>query len=272
MKELNQIQNHPASPVTVSSMCHDLDRLGVAPGMVLMVHSSLKSLGWVCGHAAAVIIALESVITPAGTLVMPTHSGDLSDPKDWSNPPVPESWKPSIRSHMPAFRKDLTQTRGMGAIPETFRKQDGVLRSDHPHVSFAAWGNHAKAITSDHALAFSLGDGSPLARVYELDGWVLLLGVGHDTNTSLHLAEYRAEFPGKKVVENAAPVLIKGKREWVPFEDIEIDEEDFTRLGADFETAHPDQVAIGRVGNATARLFRQRVIVDFAVEWIGENR
>jgi aminoglycoside 3-N-acetyltransferase len=77
------------SPVTVESLKRDLTMLGVKPGMVLLVHSSLSSLGWVCGKSVAVIDALESVLTSEGTLVMPTHSGELSY---WQHPPVPEAW------------------------------------------------------------------------------------------------------------------------------------------------------------------------------------
>jgi aminoglycoside 3-N-acetyltransferase len=68
-----------SSPVTVDSLKKDLTALGVKPGMVLLVHSSLSSLGWVCGKSVAVIEALEFLLTPDGTLVMPTHSGELLD-------------------------------------------------------------------------------------------------------------------------------------------------------------------------------------------------
>jgi len=195
MSEIDAIKLDGDQPVTVSSLVTDLFALGLKPGMTVIVHSSLSSLGWVCGGAVAVIQALESVLGPAGTLVMPTHSGDLSDPAEWQHPSVPQVWWESIRQTMPAFDPDLTPTRGMGAIPECFRTQPGVRRSLHPQVSFAAWGRQAQAITANHPLDFSLGDGSPLARLYDLDGWVLLLGVGHDNNTSLHLAEYRATYP-----------------------------------------------------------------------------
>src|SRR5690349_7103098 len=61
-------------------------------------------------------------------------------------------------------------------------------------VSFAAWGRHALPITANHALDYGLGEHSPLARLYDLDGSVLLLGVGYERRTSLHLAEYRAPY------------------------------------------------------------------------------
>src|SRR6478736_6476447 len=198
MSEESVIQAAPASPVTIPSLLADFAALGVGPGMTLLLHSSLSVLGWVCGGPVAVILALEELLGPDGTLVMPTHSGGLSNPANWQHPQVPESWWQIIRDTMPAYDPDLTPTRQMGAISETFRKQPGVRRSAHPQDSFAAWGRHADVVAAGHALEFGLGEGSPLARVYDLDGQVLLLGVGHGNNTSLHLAEYRAEFPTKQ--------------------------------------------------------------------------
>jgi aminoglycoside 3-N-acetyltransferase len=271
MREQEIIERTKA-PFTVDSLVNDLTALGVEPGSVLLVHSSLSSIGWVCGGPVALIIALETVLRSYGTLVMPTHTGHLSDPSGWENPPVPEPWWETIRQSMPAFDPDLTPSRGMGAVPECFRKQREVMRSTHPHVSFAAWGEEAIGILSGHKLDDGLGEASPLARIYELDGWVLLLGVGHDRNTSFHLAEYRADYGKKQRVACSAPVLVEGHRRWRRYDDINYDASDFHDLGRDFERHWGNEIRSATVGNASCRLFRQRLCVDFAETWLPKHR
>lgn len=255
------------SPRTRKNLAADLHQLGLAPKMIVLAHSSLSSLGWVCGGPVTVVQALMDVITPAGTLVMPTHSGDYSDPAQWQDPPVPSEWWSIIRETMPAFDPQVTPTRGMGQVVEVFRTWPQVLRSFHPTVSFAAWGQHAAAITMRHSLDNSLGEESPLARLYELNGWVLLLGVGYDSSTCFHLAEYRSA--GAKRIERGAPVLEVG-RVWKSYTDIEFDSDCFIEMGQAFEQA--GHVKVSKAGAATTKLFPVRCAVDFAVNWLRKRR
>ena len=121
---------------------------------------------------------------------------------------------------------------------------------------------------ANHALDHSLGEGSPLARLYDLDAHVLLLGVGYDRNTSFHLAEYRA--PGALPVTLGAPILEEGRRVWKEYADIDIDSDPFPAIGTAFE--EEGSVRIGLVGSTRARLLPQRAAVDFATAWLTARR
>ncbi len=253
-----------SSPCTRESLARDLSHLGVCPGMTLIIHSSLRSLGWVEGGPRAVVRALLDVVTEDGTIVMPTQTGQYSDPAGWHNPAVPEHYWQTLYDAMPAFDPQRTSSYLMGKIVETFRTWPGTIRSNHPTVSFAAWGRHAHSIIDGHALEYGLGEGSPLARLYELAGSVLLLGVGYNRNTSFHLAEYR--IPGARQIMQGSPIYENGSRVWKWYPDIEIDAAIFPAIGSAFEET--GQVKIDRVGSAEARLFPLRPAVDFAVQWL----
>lgn len=267
-KHLQESISRIAQPNTRESMRQCFMANGILAGDVLLAHSSLSALGWVSGGTVAVIQALMDAITPEGTLVMPTHSGDLTDPALWQNPPVPEDWWQVIRDTMPAFDPKFTPSSGMGQIPEVFRTMPGATRSSHPALSFAAWGRHARDITTGHQLDLALGETSPLARIYDLDGKVLLLGVGFGNNTSFHLAEVRAG--DYKTMSQGSPVMVDGRRRWVEYQDVDYDAGDFTEIGNRFCQAN--SVVPFRLGVADCLLFSQQMCVDFAVEWIRNKR
>src|SRR5574344_422060 len=270
MSEYKTIDKTKEKPVTYTTLLSDSIRIGIKPGMNLLVHSSLSSIGWVCGGVVSVIKALEEAITTDGTLMMPAHSSDLSDPSHWENPPVPESWWEIIRKEMPVFDNSLTPTREMGVIAESFRKQTGVKRSNHPSASFCAWGKNTDYILQDNHYDYPQNEKSPLGRLYDLNGYVLLLGVNYDKNTSFHLAEYQSTYRGKKIVSDGFPIIKDGKKEWYEYEDILYYSDDFIKIGKDFETTN--KCKIGLIGNARSILFPQKDLVDFSVKWMNRNR
>lgn len=262
-------QRQRPGPFTRESLVADFGDLGLVAGDTVLVHSSLSAIGYVVGGAQAVVVALLDVLGAEGTLVVPTHSGDLSDPSRWENPPVPAEWWPIIRETMPAFDASLTPTRKMGIIAEVIRHLPQASRSAHPAVSFCAVGPHAKIITSDHGLAFGFDETSPLARLYDLDARILLLGVGHSKNTSLHLAEYRTHRP-HQIIQQGAPIKVDGERAWVTFETLDYDTDDFDAVGLAAREQGIEKV--GKVGAATARLLSQPRLVDFATAWLLAHR
>ena len=270
MSEQHVIDKTP-SPITLNQLVKDLRDLGVANGQTVLVHSSLSQIGWVSGGAQTVIMALIEVLGEEGTLMMPTHSAQNTDPANWKAPPVPQSWWQIIRDSRPAYDPTLTPTHGMGAIPELFRTLPDVKRGLHPIGSFSAIGKQTDfLLDGEISLEQMFGDESPIGRLYELDGYVLLLGVGHSNNTSLHLAEYRADFPLKPPIKEGTAMMVDGQRQWVAFNMQAIDDEDFSEIGRAYHKQH--EVAQGKVRLADSIFLRQRSLVDFAVEWMGQHR
>lgn len=258
------------TPLTAESLSEKLRACGLAEGQTVLVHMAMSKLGWVIGGAHAVILALLAAVGESGTIMMPTISNSNTDPSEWQHPPVPEAWWQLIRDHTPAYDPLITPTRNMGTVAELFRTYPGTIRSGHPSFSMAARGPNAEVLTDDHELEADTGDRSPVGRLYELDGHVLLLGVEHWNNTSLHLAEYRANWPGKFTVPSASAMLVNGKREWVSYNAQGTYGDDFGEVGAAFDSTH--HIEVHQIHDAPVRFFRQRLLVDFAIDWMEQHR
>ena len=266
----HEVIKRTGTPFTVDSLAAELCACGLQEGQTVLVHMAMSKLGWVIGGPEAVILAFLDVLGESGTLMMPSHSTNNSDPHDWQNPPIPSDWWQLVRDHTPAYNPYTTPTRMMGAAAELFRTWPGTIRSPHPALSFAARGPKAAYLVGNHPVEADVGEGSPIARLYELDGQVMLLGVGHGNNTSLHLAEFRADFPGKSRSRSGCAMLVEGERRWVEYETLYLHDDDFDEIGLAFEVAN--QIEVQRIAQADVRLFKQRELVDFGVEWMGQNR
>ena len=257
------------SVFTRASIIRDLVSIGLAKSDAVLVHTSFRSIGPLIGGPQALVSALQEVVRRSGTIVMPTQSGDLTDPSGWVSPPVDESCWEEIRNDMIGYHPRFTPTRRMGIVPEVFRQQKGVVRSRHPSTSFAAWGKHARLVTRNHPFDFPLGRKSPLEKLYDLDALILLIGVGHDKSTFLHLAEHRLEKTQNFHVVKSP--LYKGrKKRWISWKELNYYDEDFMTIGISFELR--GGVKEGTIGNASARLMRVREYVDFACDYMEANR
>jgi len=249
-------------PKTGAALAADLAALGIAPGMALMVHSSLGAIGWVVGGAPVVVRTLIEALGDEGTLVMPAASPECLDPASWPQP-VAAEWHATLRDHLPPFDPATTPS-AMGAITESFRIWPGTQRSDHPISSVCARGPQAQEIVSEHALDVSEGRGTPFEKLYDLDAHTLLLGVGFNRCTSLHFAESLSTNP--RMTTSRYVMMRDGERVWHEAPAMADDNDTmFPAIGAAFEAT--GKLRKGSIGNAEARLFATRDLVDFATAW-----
>lgn len=221
-----------------------LSELGVEAGDILIVHTAFSKLGLVDGRPRGLVEALRSVLGEHGTLVMPSMSDDDEVP----------------------FDATATPCIGMGIVADTFWRMPGVLRSDNPHA-FAAIGPRAAEIVAAHPLDVPHGLDSPVGRVYEMDGQVLLLGVGHDANTTVHLAENMAG--ARYLRPKHLTVLRDGRPERLEYRELDHCCQGFSLLD-DWLDASGKQRR-GRVGSGEARLMRSRDVVEAALTRLREN-
>ncbi|MGF1619927.1 MAG: AAC(3) family N-acetyltransferase [Rhodomicrobiaceae bacterium] len=223
----------------VGELVEQLQRLGVTPGGVLLVHTSFRAVRPVEEGIRGLIEALLAALGHDGTLVMPSWTGDDETPFDPANTPPAED---------------------LGAAPKVFSKMPKVVRSDHP-FAFAAKGPQAGAIVGGDLVLPPHCHASPIGRVLDLDGQILLLGVGHDANTMLHLAELLAGVPYR--TPKHITVLKDGKPHRLDYEENDHCCERFAL--ADDWLREAGAQSEGPVGHGLAKLFRARDLIRVAV-------
>ena len=227
-------------PLSRGRLVSQLAELGVQAGGVLLVHTSFRAVRPVEGGPGGLIDALQTAIGPEGTLVMPSWTG--SDDEAFSPERTPAA-------------EDL------GVTSATFWRRPGVARSNHP-FAFAAAGPLARTIVDGPLPLPPHVRESPVGRVHDLNGQVLLLGVGHDANTTLHLAECMAQVPYGvpkhiTVVDEGRPVRVEYRE----------NDHCCERFGlADGWLRSEALQAAGEVGYSDARLFRSRDLVRLALD------
>ncbi|HEV2149686.1 MAG TPA: AAC(3)-IV family aminoglycoside N-acetyltransferase [Longimicrobiaceae bacterium] len=222
-----------------------LRALGLREGGVLLVHTSFRAVRPVEGGPRGLIEALRDTLGPRGTLVMPAWTGEDDEPFDPAATPA---------------------SPDLGVVADTFWRLPGVARSTHP-FAFAAAGPLAERVTAGPLPIPPHAPGSPAGRVHELDGQVLLLGVGHDADTTLHLAELLAGVPYR--VPKHCTALRDGRPVRVDYLENDHCCERFA-LADGWLRARGLQ-AEGRVGHAHARLARARDVVEVALEHLAAD-
>jgi aminoglycoside 3-N-acetyltransferase len=239
----------------------DIQDIGVRGGDALVVHASMRAIGKVTGGADAVIDALLEAVGPAGAILAPAFNGENYVPETW-----PEQLQdPRFRAEMENndYNPEGINVGEVGILAERLWRREDALHSFHPTLSFAAVGGPNAAFLTERApFHYPLGANSPLARLHQLNGGVLLLGVGHNANSSLHLAEVWAD----------APYARRGRRIRTGAVESEI-MQGSPECSAGFWKIEPvlRQARIlktGYVGNAPSQYMRLQHVASMAIEML----
>lgn len=240
--------------LTFNDLTAAFETLGLQNKSVI-AHASLHSFGQVEGGADSVVTAL---MYTTGALVMPSHtyktlytptSGPANNAINYSRG---QQWN---RLAEP-YRPDMPADRMMGVIPEALRHWPEARRSMHPILSFV--GIRAGKVLETQTLENPL---APLRALADLDGWVLLLGVDHTTNTSIHLAEKlagRRQFIRWALTDNGV-VACPG----------------FPGCSAGFQAIEPEVRMFTRtltLGNATIRALPLRALMIRVIEMLKKDK
>lgn len=212
--------------------------LGLESGSRVVVHTSLSSLGRVEGGAETVVDALLDAVGSTGTVAVPTFTR-YDEPYDLDESPSTT-----------------------GAVTEALRRRSEAARSPHPTKSVAAIGSDSGVLVADHEPLNSLGPGSPLHRLLEGDGRILLLGVDHTTNSAIHIAERLANAPYRDQLAWTETTITGAT------ESVEVNQVHCSR---GFEVVDPlaDHAGIvsrGEIGQADARLLDGDAFLSLVVE------
>lgn len=261
----------PASFVTRASLAAELSRLGLAPGDAVMVHAAVSKVGRLLDGPDTIIAALCDAVGPEGTVLAyadwEARYEDLVDDEGR----VPPEW----REHIPPFDPQRSRAiRDNGVLPEFLRTTPGALRSGNPGASLVALGAKAEWFTADHPLDYGYGAGSPLAKLVEAGGKVLMLGAPRDTLTLLHHAEHLADIPGKRIRRLEVPLATPIGAQWRMIEEFDTGDPIVAGLEEDYfagivtEFLGSGQGRQGLVGSAPSVLVEAAAITAFGVNWL----
>ena len=269
-----------ARPVMRSELLRGLRALGVRPGGILMVHTRMSTIGWVVGGSQTIVEALLAAVGPGGTVM--AYAGWEDDP--WHLAEWPPEWQRAYRAELPPFDPDLSEAdHEMGRLPERIRTWPGAKASIGHVMRMVAVGARAGWLTENQPWNHPAGPGSPLAKLVEADGQVLLLGAPLDTLTLLHHAESLVDGPDKRMVTYEIPISDGEKVTWC-----DVHDHDTSSRGAfPYERVMPhgdDAFAVigrlalaagvgisGQVGDAKSHLFAARPLVAFAMSWLQQH-
>ncbi|MCL5031860.1 MAG: AAC(3) family N-acetyltransferase [Thermotogae bacterium] len=242
--------------VDLGTIVESLKLLGLKNGDAVLVHSSLSSFGYVEGGSETVIKALIRCVGEEGTIVIPTLTGKREDGPD--NPPVFD-----VRN-TPCWT---------GRIPNEFMKDPRSKRSLHPTHSVSVIGPLTEFLIKDHENSITpCGKESPYYRLAQKGGYILLIGVNQESNSTLHTVEEIAKVPYhmQKMPTNCVIIDYNGNKsikslylhDWGTPRNFQVIDNDLEKLGI---------MRKEKCGNSTLRLIKSIDMIEYVLNKLIHN-
>lgn len=257
--------------VTRAALRDDLRRIGVVAGDTIMVHAAMSKVGPLLNGPDALTRAMLDVLGPDGTMLVYTSWDSVHDDLLDDDGRVLPEW----RDHVPGFDPQTSRAVRMnGVIAEFVRTMPGARRSGNPGASVAAIGKLADWITADHPQDYGYGGGSPLAKLVEANGRILMVGAPWDTMTLVHHADHLANIPGKRLVQYEVPFATQRGVAWRFMEEFDTTEPIVDGMPENYiEQIVQAFVAEGNgregmIGQAPSLLVEAKPMCVFAIGWL----
>jgi aminoglycoside 3-N-acetyltransferase len=255
---------------SIEELANGFRTLGIRAGDTVMLHASVRAVGEVAGGPDQIHLALKSVLTSEGTLMMYASCPRYYDEVGRGNLTIEQ--ERDILEKLPLFDPLTARSdRDNGTLVEFLRTYPDSAVNRHV-ARFVFWGKQSEHLMSSQPWNYALGSDSPLERFLMLDGKIVLLGSDHDAVTFLHYVEHIADFPGKRIARYQVPVMENGCRVWRAMEE-------FDTSGDGVHANWPDRFFAkiidslltktrnngARVGNAMTYILSARELLDFAL-------
>jgi len=255
---------------SIEELAHDFRKLGIRAADTVMLHASVRAVGEVAGGPDHIHLALKSVLTPEGTLMMYASCPRYYDEVGRGN--LTREQEREIREKLPVFDPLTARSaRDNGTLVELLRTYPDSRVNRHV-ARFVFWGKWTEHLMSSQPWNYALGSDSPLERFLMLDGKIVLLGSDRDTVTFLHYAEHVADIPGKRIARYQVPVMENGCRVWRAMEEFDTSDDGvhvnwpdrfFAKIVDSLLTKTRNNGA--RIGKAMTYILSARELLDFAL-------
>jgi aminoglycoside 3-N-acetyltransferase len=255
---------------SMEELANDFRKLGVRAADTVMLHASVRAVGEVAGGPDQIHLALKSVLSSEGTLMMYASCPRYYDEVGRGN--LTAEQEREILEKLPVFDPLTARSaRDNGTLVEFLRTYPDSRVNRHV-ARFVFWGKQTDYLMSSQPWNYAFGSDSPLERFLMLDGKIVLLGSDHDAVTFLHYVEHVADIPGKRIARYQVPVAENGCRAWRAMEE-------FDTSGDGVHVNWPDRFFAkivdslltrtrnngARIGNAMTYILSARELRDFAL-------